>query len=180
MKAANIFHHSRRSASGFTLLELMAAVTVFAILLGIGIPSLNRMMRANQLSAQVNELITALNMARSEATTRGIRVSLCPADLAQEACNDTADWTAGWILFTDDLGAAAGTVEEGDEILQAWPATETGFALNPAPASVTFLPSRAAAAATFDIYATGCSDEEKRRVKVDNVGRISLSKENCS
>ena len=173
--------HHRRCARGFNLLELMAAITLFGILLAIGVPSMQRMSSSNAVAAQVNELVTALATARSEAATRGVRVSLCPTDQAQEECADPADanWASGWILFTDDAGGA-GTIDAGDTVLQAWPPAKPGVVLTAATETITFLPSSAATATTFDIHKADCSGKELRRVAVDLVGRVSLSKQNCS
>lgn len=172
------FRHSPHHARGFNLLELMAGITVFAVLLGIGVPSLRRMSDTNAVSAQVNEMVTALATARSEAATRGIRVSMCPSAPPQTECADPADWSVGWIVFTDDIGTQ-GAIDAGDTILQAWPPAKAGVALTASSDSITFLPSRAAAEVSLDIHKEGCSGEELRQVKVDIVGRVSLTKKNC-
>jgi type IV fimbrial biogenesis protein FimT len=173
MKAPN---PSPRSQRGFNLIELMIAVVILAVLLGIGIPSLSEMVRTNRLAGQVNEFVSALTLARSEASKRGIRLSFCPANTTQDQCDGT-NWATGWILFTDEN--TVGTVDGTDQIVQAWLPSAEGFTFNPAPATVSFLPSRADAPATFDIYRIDCTGEEKRRIAIDRVGRISLSKQPC-
>lgn len=52
---------------GFSLVELIIAVTVFAVLLGIGVPSFIPIIEGSRLSAQTNELLHALQTTRSEA-----------------------------------------------------------------------------------------------------------------
>lgn len=119
----------RRRSAGFTLLELMVTLTVMAIMLGIGVPSFQDMMRRNRLATQTNALISALALARSEAVKRGVRVTVCPANVNQDACSDSGDWAEnGMIIFTDGLGLV-GTVDldedepnNNDAILQRLPA----------------------------------------------------------
>ncbi|HYQ91031.1 MAG TPA: prepilin-type N-terminal cleavage/methylation domain-containing protein, partial [Candidatus Competibacteraceae bacterium] len=50
---------------GFTLIELMAIITIAAILLVIGVPSFQETMRNNRVATQANQLISALTLARS-------------------------------------------------------------------------------------------------------------------
>lgn len=114
---------------GFTLTELMITVAVAAILLTVGIPSFQQMMRNNRAAAHMNEMISALNLARSEAAKRGGRVSLCPST-NQAACTGGTDWSQGWIVFTDtsttnDTTVTVGTVLRVGEALAGAP-TFTG------------------------------------------------------
>ena len=123
------------SARGFTLLELMITVAVLAIMVGIGVPSYQDLMRRNRLAAQTNQLIGVLAFARSEAVKRGVRVTICPANDAvnQDACSDDGNWAAnGLIVFTDNLGAIGeldldedGEPEDNDAILQRLPPAAT-------------------------------------------------------
>ncbi|SJM91317.1 putative General secretion pathway protein H [Crenothrix polyspora] len=58
-------------SSGFTLIELMVAVAVMALTLMFGLPSIKTIMAGNRLSASVNDMVIALQMARSESIKRG-------------------------------------------------------------------------------------------------------------
>lgn len=57
---------------GFTLMELMIAIAVLAILITIAAPSISDTIRNNQIAAQNNELIALINLARNEAVRRNI------------------------------------------------------------------------------------------------------------
>ena len=163
---------------GFTLIELMLGITVLAILLAVGVPSFTQMIRANRLVEQSNGMITALNYARSEALKRGFRVSACPG--AGTACTGGTDWNAGVLVFTDDTGTT-GTVDGSDVVLQTWPASTSGFVAGggSSPASITFLANGAQAAAQIDIYKSGCTGPELRRITVASTGRIGMTKVAC-
>jgi hypothetical protein len=47
------------------------------------------------------------------------------------------------------------------------------------PASVTFLPNGAQAAVQIDIYKSGCTGQNLRRINVANTGRIGMTKVAC-
>ena len=61
---------------GFTLLELMVAIAVLAILATVGVPSFQDLIQNNRVTTQTNELVTALNLARTEAVKRGRNVEV--------------------------------------------------------------------------------------------------------
>ena len=85
LRAMNI-----RQQRGFNLIELMLGITVLAIVLGLGVPSFIDTIRNNRVISQSNDLLTALNYARSEALKRGFRVSACPG--TDTACTGGTDW----------------------------------------------------------------------------------------
>ena len=66
---------SKHSQYGFNVLELMVAVAVLGVLLGLGVPSFTQMIRDNRVVADTNELVVALSAARSEAVKRGPTLS---------------------------------------------------------------------------------------------------------
>lgn len=64
----------KHPASGFTLIELLVTLAVAAILLAIGVPGLRNILLTNRLATTANEVVAALNLARSEAIKRNARV----------------------------------------------------------------------------------------------------------
>ncbi len=94
--------------AGFTLIELIVTVALAAIILTIGVPSFREAIQNNRRTTQVNEMISALNIARSEAIKRGVQVTMCKStdgtNCNTTACNaSTGDncWEKGWIIFAD-------------------------------------------------------------------------------
>lgn len=100
---------ARRPHRGFTMLELMIGLAVAAILITVAVPGMASLMRSNQASATINEMIYALRLARSEAVTRKLPVAVCASDDDGDACGGGNDWTQGWMVFTDPNGDDACT-----------------------------------------------------------------------
>ena len=61
---------------GFTLWELLMALLVAGILLGIGVPNVMEFQRNGAMTAAANDLVTAMLMARTEAVKRQAPVTL--------------------------------------------------------------------------------------------------------
>ncbi len=78
---------------GFSLIELIVALAVAAILLTIGVPSFSALIESQRMTTTVNNLLAAVNLTRSEALQRGARVDLAPLDGAK--------WENGWVVFVD-------------------------------------------------------------------------------
>lgn len=57
----------KHAVTGVTLIELMVTIAVLAIVLGIGVPSFQDLIRQNRLSSGVNEVLSGVVSVRSEA-----------------------------------------------------------------------------------------------------------------
>lgn len=81
---------------GFTLLELLVAITVLGILVSIAIPSYKSTTLSAQLRTATNNLVSSINLARSEALKRNTLVTLC-VSASGNSC-ETGNWQQGWII----------------------------------------------------------------------------------
>lgn len=91
---------------GFTLIELMIAVAIVAILISLSV-NMGGMVADNRRATAINDFLGMVNYARSEAITRRTNVTICRVDAAApNACNTDSGkgWEGGWIVFTDSGG----------------------------------------------------------------------------
>lgn len=90
--------HSKNQQLGFTLIELMVAIAILAIVLGVGIPSYRDLIVNNRMAGEINDFVGSLRITRSEAIKRGVPVRMCASDDGQD-CANSGPWSNGWIIF---------------------------------------------------------------------------------
>ncbi|MCC5794476.1 MAG: GspH/FimT family pseudopilin [Chromatiales bacterium] len=168
----------RGRAAGFTLIELMVALVVAAIIASMAVPGFRDMIQNNRAATQSNELVTAFSLARSEAVKRGARVSVCPTT-DQASCTDNTDWAVGWMVFVD-LAAndGAGPVVQLPP-LRAWDALRGNATLR-GPTLVRFRPlGDVTAPAAFQHRVPGCVGDQGRDINVNMAGRPAVMRVPC-
>lgn len=84
------------------------ALAVLAILLGVGVPSFQALFERNRVSSQTNEVLSGLQMARSEAIRRNNPVRFCSSD-------------TGWIVRTPASvePIREGGIQQGTSVTEA-------------------------------------------------------------
>ena len=88
----------QKHRKGFTLVELMVALAIFSILVGLAAPSFNSLMLGPRLGSFANSLSASATLARSEAIKRNASVTLC-ASADGTNCAGSGDWQQGWIVL---------------------------------------------------------------------------------
>lgn len=92
---------------GFTLVEMMVAVAVLAILLSIGMPAFGGLIDNQRLDSSVNSLLRSVQFTRSEAVRQNRHVTMAPLD---------GRWEVGWVIFIDEDGN--GAFDSGEPLLR--------------------------------------------------------------
>ena len=102
---------------GMTLIELLVTLAIIGIALGTAVPSFNAMIARNRLATQTNDVLLAVNMARSEALKVGGTVSLQAVqaddfsdDDALPACTASNEFCLGWCIAEGNPGDCSGTI----------------------------------------------------------------------
>lgn len=105
----------RRHTTGFTLMEVMLAVTIASILVGVAIPSFRQFILNSRLTGAANDLTIAFTTARAQAIKTHVQTIVClSADptAATPACDGNG--TQGWVVFSDTSGN--GTPDVGEPV----------------------------------------------------------------
>ncbi len=89
---------TRHGVQGFTLVELMVAVIVIALLASVAAPSYRTFVTTTRVKSATNEVWSALAMTRSEALKRNNDVTIAPLG---------GNWKNGWTVATQ-VPAASG------------------------------------------------------------------------
>lgn len=172
---------------GVTLIELMVTVAIVSILAAIAVPGFQSLANRGRAEALTNELVAALNLARSDAVKRGVNVTVCPsanAGAANPTCASAGGWEQGWLVFTD--GNTRGTVDGTDVALRIKQANGGAASVAGGANFGRFVTYRAngvslganGPAGTFTICAGG-SGGVQRQVIINTTGRIRVAKGTC-
>lgn len=156
---------------GFTLIELLIVLALVAILATIGGPAFWSFIQNIRTTALANEFVTAANVARSEASKRGLRVELCASDNQTGCSDDPSHWTENWIVQEEDSGT----------VIRVWNDLPGGLELNEAGSedSVVFnARGETAAAATYDfeLWFDGCTGDQTRDIDINAAGRAGVTR----
>jgi type IV fimbrial biogenesis protein FimT len=87
-------------AGGFTLVELLAALGLAAVIVAFAAPSFASMAQRQRVETLKDHVIAAIQMARTEAIRLGAPVVLRRVQPCPEASSN-ADWRCGWRMFAD-------------------------------------------------------------------------------
>lgn len=97
---------------GFTLIELVVTMAIIAIVATLAVPAWQRSVQRAQVESDIGSLSQALSLARSEAVTQGVQVSVCPSPKKTSINECGTDWHAGWVVYLGD----ADNFQSGDRL----------------------------------------------------------------
>ena len=172
-----------RKISGFNLIELLVTLAVASILIAAATPSFSAFFRTNRLASTTNEMVLSLQMARAEAARRGRPVSVCRSVDGATCAGGTA-WADGWIVFQDANATGVPSASaSGAELIRVFQAVDGPVSLT-GPAFARFNPdgssSAAATETVFDVQVEDCVDQQRRRVRINRLGRVRTQAVGCS
>jgi len=107
-----------RGAAGFTILEMMAVITILAILAAVALPGFGYLAASTKVKGASTELYLAMIRGRAEAVKRNRSVVI------KATSGSATNWNAGWQVIADanndgdfsDVGAGDDRLiyEQGD------------------------------------------------------------------
>ena len=87
---------------GFTIIEMLIAMVVIGVLLGIAAPAFTNLIKNNRMVSEVYALRATLNNARSEALSRRTDVTVCRSSNGTSCTAGAGTWNQGYITFADN------------------------------------------------------------------------------
>ena len=162
-----------RKVQGVTLIELIIAIAVLAILLAVAVPSFRITIQNNRLATQANDLLTAFQLARSEAIRRNGPITIC-ASSDGDSCGGT--WQSGWIVFDPN---AVGSGGDPEPAIRVWGAM-SGETTVAGASSFTFeARGRTTAGGSLTLAVPECTTNQIRRLDVSASGRVYVEPQDC-
>jgi len=92
-------YSNKQVPKGFTIVELLVAMAVAAVLFGLALPAFNTFIEQRAMTSRVNDFISAVNLARSEAVNRG-----GPVSIQAKAAWATDEWGGGYCVTVGTPG----------------------------------------------------------------------------
>ena len=176
--SASTARRSRRRPAGFTLIELMVAVAVAALVVGLGAPSFLRTLARHAIGAQAEELRDAVRIGRNEAMKRSGPVVLCRTEESHPThCAGSGGSWQTWVLFTD--AGRSGTFAAGDAVLRQQQDASKRTTVTADAASIRFEATGIAHTdtgnAVFVLAERGAADlAQQRQVCVNPRGEVTI------
>lgn len=110
--------------NGFTLVEVLIALSVLLILTLLSIPSFKVSNVNNRVSGETNQLSEIFSYARSEAARRGADVSVC-ATVDGATCG-SLNYSTGIIVYNDPGAAGLSSVTQILKVYNNWNVNDKG------------------------------------------------------
>lgn len=168
---------------GFTLIELMVAIALLAILVSMGMPSYTQFVANQRLTSQANDLVGDILLARSEAATRGTPTIICSSANGTTCSGLPAQWNVGRIIFVDANRNDA--LDAGEPILRVTQVsgnptiTSTGFPNADWLGFLSYGGLKPAASSGGSFKFCLSASNTGRQVAVNAMGRPSVTPGSC-
>jgi type IV fimbrial biogenesis protein FimT len=170
--------HTRKQP-GFTLIELILTLVAGSILLVIAVPSFLDFQQDNRRTTQLNELVSGLNLARSEAVKSNATVGFCPS-ASGTGCSATGVYDTGWIVFLNlDADNPPAVDNPAERVLRVHGGVSVNGAslrVNGIASGINFTPTGLTTAAGNITYCDNRGVRASSRVNVSLAGIITTTR----
>lgn len=145
------------SSKGFTLIELMVVLGIIAAITAFGIPSFRTLIADNRLTSTSNNIMGALQIARSEAVTQHTAIKVCAANSGNTACANSTNWSAGVLVL------------RGSTVLKVVPSGNTGVTVTASANEISYAGNGTTSATTISV--SDSRSGSARSIKVNAIGQ---------
>ena len=134
--------HFAGVSKGFSMVELMVALVIGAILVAFAAPQYSLAIQSQRSNTEITNLYNDLLYARSEALKEGQFVSLC-ASSSGTGCTSTT-WDRGWIIYSDPTWTATTQTFAAatSTLLRVQPGFTTTDTISTSPSTAVFTYNR--------------------------------------
>lgn len=141
---------TRRAMAGVTLVELVVAMALLALLTTLAAPAMSRLMTSQRLKTAASNLHLALVKTRSEALKRNTNVTLSRTD---------GNWSNGW------------TIEAGATQIDTAPAAKGVTVSAGSTTSIVYAPNGRVSTGAGSVFVLSATGVNPRCVSIDSSGR---------
>ena len=161
-----------RFQSGLTLIELVVAIALAAVIVALAAPSLMNLQARRAADAALSVFTDDLALARSEAIKRGNSVTICSSSDGS-TCRGATEWREGWIVYVN--APAPRSAGAASDVLRVQGPVQGIGSMQATRKSLTFRPTGVGDAIAGHVQVTPQADTAQMRLLcVSALGRASL------
>ncbi|TAN65294.1 MAG: prepilin-type N-terminal cleavage/methylation domain-containing protein [Methylobacter sp.] len=106
---------------GFSFIELLIVIAIIGVTLSIAVPSFQSLIASNRLTTSANSLVSALQLAKSEAIKSNRLVVV----------SNNGTWANGWVVFAEKNSLTNFDQDSDEPTISSFDPLNTGFTVNP-------------------------------------------------
>jgi len=165
------FPHTKPSRwRGLSLVEMLVAMGIAAVLLTLGVPSLSGLRADWAVRGATAQVLAGLQLARRTALTTGQSVTLCPTTDGRR-CGFPS---RRWMLFANAEGGSDARRDAGEPVLRQWQ-LDAAVRVSGTRGYAAFQPQTSAAATLTFVFCHDARPQAGRSLVVSQTGRPRVS-----
>ncbi|MBE9516206.1 MAG: GspH/FimT family pseudopilin [Proteobacteria bacterium] len=163
----------------------MIVLAILAIVGSFAMPAFRDTVLNMRIRTNTSEVISALQIARSESIKRKVPVAICAKNAGASTCNTgaTTSWNDGWLVWIDS--DADDVFDAAEELIRQTDRLESGITLSTSAAmpNLAYRPdgsSNTPINTEFRICDNNRTGERGRRIQIAMTGRAKISNYTCA
>jgi len=179
-----------KNQKAFTFVELIVTLVVFATLTALALPSFQHQIANNRSMTLTEDMIDALNYARTEALKRGAFVTFCPVNntVPASVTGCGSNWLNGWMVVVDTAASATTKPPVVADILRRWESRDSNTSITMDSSSRTFirytnlgtLAPADNSSATITLQVKNCTANAQYVVTISASGMLTKKQNPCT